>query len=145
MTGDPVLPEFLRARLKELPTGPGVYLFRDREGKALYIGKAISIRKRVAGHFRFYGQGSSTKEGLMLSKTVTIDALETPTEVEALLLEAAMVKERLPKYNSALRDDKSYPFLKLTAEEYARVERSLGRAPTYTELGVFSVMWSEHC
>jgi excinuclease ABC subunit C len=127
MRSGSIIPEYLSARLKELPAGPGVYLFRDREGKMLYIGKALSIRKRVAGHFRFYGEGASTKEGLMLSQTVTVDVMETPTEAEALLLESAMVKERMPKYNKMLRDDKSYPFLKITGEEYPRLLVVRGR------------------
>ncbi len=120
------LPEHLKTRLKELPSGPGVYLFKNREKEAIYIGKALSIKKRVAGHFRFFGSGFS-KETLMLSQVVWIDALETASEAEALLLEASLVKEQLPKYNSMLRDDKSYPFLKLTAEEYPRLLVVRGR------------------
>ena len=115
-----MIPEHLKARLLELPQKPGVYLFKDRAGKVLYIGKALSLKKRVASHFRFYGRDLS-KEGVMLSHLWAVDILETPTEAEALLLEAALVKEQLPKYNKLLRDDKSYPFLKITAEEYPRL------------------------
>ncbi len=114
------LPEALKIRLQEIPEKPGVYFFKDREGKALYIGKALSLKKRVAGHFRSFGETFS-KEGLMLSQVSGVDFLETPTEAEALLLEASLVKELLPKYNKMLRDDKSFPYLKITAEEYPRL------------------------
>ena len=120
------VPEALKLRLKELPEKPGVYFFKDREGKALYIGKALSLKKRVAGHFRFYGE-SFSKEGMMLSQIRRVDVLETPTEAEALLLEASLVKEMLPKYNKMLRDDKSFPYLKITAEEYPRLVIARGR------------------
>ena len=115
-----VLPEYLKRRLSEMPERPGVYLFKNREKEAIYIGKALSLKKRIAGHFRFFGSGFS-KEALMLSQVVSIDILETSTEAEALLLESSLVKEQLPKYNQMLRDDKSYPFLKLTSEEYPRL------------------------
>jgi excinuclease ABC subunit C len=103
------VPEYLKTRLKEIPSHPGVYLFKNRENKAIYIGKALSLKKRIAGHFRNFSQ-SSSKEGLMLSQVAGIDVLETSTDAEALLLEASLVKEQLPKYNQLLRDDKSYPF-----------------------------------
>ncbi len=120
------LPEFLKKRISELPATPGVYFFKNREGQAVYIGKALSIRKRVAGHFRFYGE-SFSKEGIMLSQTARIDYVETPTEAEALLLESGMVKQFNPKYNQLLKDDKSYPYLKITAEPYPRLLVVRGR------------------
>ncbi len=115
-----ILPEALKLRLKEIPEKPGVYFFKDRDGKALYIGKALSLKKRVTGHFRSFGE-SFSKEGLMLSQVSRIDFLETPTEAEALLLEMSLVKENLPKYNKMLRDDKAYPYLKITSEETPRL------------------------
>ena len=120
------LPEYLKRRLAELPGRSGVYLFKDRQGKAVYIGKALSLKKRVADHFRHYGETLS-KEGMMLSLVSRIDILETPSEAEALLLEASLVKEQLPKYNVMLRDDKSYPYLKITGEEYPRLVVTRGR------------------
>lgn len=113
-------PEALVRRIAELPDGPGVYIFKNRDGDPVYIGKALSIRKRVAGHFRFYGAAGS-KEGAMLGQTARIDVIETASEADALLLEASMVREQLPRYNSDLRDDKSFPYLKLTAEEFPRL------------------------
>ncbi len=114
------LPKYLKIRLQEMPERPGVYFLKNRDNEIIYIGKALSLKKRIAGHFRFFGQGLS-KETLMMSQVARIDILETPTEAEALLLEASLVKEQLPKYNQMLRDDKSYPFLKITAEEYPRL------------------------
>lgn len=115
-----MIPESLRQRIQDLPDRPGVYLFKDREKTPVYIGKALSIRKRVLSHFSHFGQTLS-KEGKMLGELRRIDFIETPTEAEALLLEASLVKERQPKYNQELKDDKSYPFLKITAEEFPRL------------------------
>jgi predicted GIY-YIG superfamily endonuclease len=80
---------------------PGTYLFKDRDGRPIYIGKANSIRKRVLSHYRSYGETFS-KEGVMLGEVDAIDFIETPTEEEALLLEASLVKENRPKFNQAL-------------------------------------------
>ena len=121
-----MVPENIKIRIQELPPRPGVYFFKDVEGRTVYIGKALSIQKRVAGHFRYFGETLS-KEGVMLGQVRRIDFIETPTEAEALLLEASLVKESLPKYNAELRDDKSYPYLKITAEEYPRLLIVRGR------------------
>lgn len=121
------LPIFLKDRIQTLPMTAGVYFFLNRENQAIYIGKARSIRKRVGGHFRFFGELS--KEGKMLSEVNGIHFVETPTEAEALLLESSLVKEKMPKYNQELKDDKSYPYLKITAEEYPRLLVVRGRKP----------------
>ena len=110
----------LKRRIGELPERPGVYLFKDSEKHPLYIGKALSIRKRVLSHFRYFGE-SFSKEGRMLREMSVIDFIETPSEAEALLLEASLIKENQPKYNQELKDDKSYPFLKITADEFPRL------------------------
>lgn len=114
------IPEFLKAQIGALPTEPGVYFFKDAQGRSLYVGKALSIRNRVLGHFRFFGETFS-KEGILLAQVRKIEHIRTPTEAEALLLESSLIKELQPKYNQALRDDKSYPYLKITAEEYPRL------------------------
>jgi excinuclease ABC subunit C len=123
-----LIPESLRQRIRELPEEPGVYFFKDARGKPLYIGKARSIHKRVSSHFRYFAEAFS-KEGKMLRETRRIDFLKTSSEAEALLLEASLVKENQPKYNQDLKDDKSYPFLKITAEEYPRLLVARGRKP----------------
>lgn len=120
------LSQRIKDRIASLPNGPGVYLFKERGGRSIYIGKALSLRKRVMGHFRFYGETFS-KEGVMLKQVERIDFIETPSEAEALLLESSLVKESLPKYNAELKDDKSYPFLKITDEEYPRLLVTRGR------------------
>ncbi len=114
------IPQILKERILSLPVTSGVYLFLNREGAVLYIGKARSIKKRVGGHFRSFGE-SFSKEGKMLADVSRIDFIETSTEAEALLLESSLVKENLPKYNQELKDDKSYPYLKVTGEEYPRL------------------------
>ncbi len=128
MSSARTLPEYLKKRIQELPLTPGVYFFKNREGNPLYIGKAVSIRKRVTGHFRCYGETFS-KEGAFLSQTTRIDFIETPSEAEALLLESSLVKQFVPKYNQELKDDKSYPYLKITAQEYPRLLIVRGRKP----------------
>ncbi|HXV18442.1 MAG TPA: excinuclease ABC subunit UvrC [Candidatus Omnitrophota bacterium] len=116
----------MKERIAALPTGPGVYLFLNREKIPVYIGKAVSIKKRVQSHFRYFGE-SFTKEGVMLAEVRAIQTIETPTEAEALLLEASLVKESQPRYNQELKDDKSYPFLKITSEEFPRLLVVRGR------------------
>ena len=115
-----LIPDFLKSRIAGLPDRPGVYLFKDRGNHPIYIGKALSLRKRVMGHFRCYGE-SFTKEGVMLAQVKRIDVIETPTEAEALLLESCLVKESLPTYNQDLGDDRKFPSLKITGEEYPRL------------------------
>lgn len=116
-----LIPEALKSRIAQLPESSGVYLFKSRDGEVLYVGKAVSIRRRVAGHFRCYGE-SFSKEGILLAQITRIDHIETPGEAEALLLEASLIKQLRPKYNQELKDDKSYPFLKITAERYPRLQ-----------------------
>ncbi len=110
----------LKDRIQSLPDRPGVYLFKDVKNHPVYIGKARAIRKRVRSHFRNFGE-SFSKAGAMLAEVRRIDFIETTDEAEALLLESSLVKEWNPKYNQELKDDKSYPFLKITAETYPRL------------------------
>jgi excinuclease ABC subunit C len=104
---------------RRLPDQPGVYLFKDADGKVMYVGKARSIRKRVAGHF----SGKSTMGGgEMVSRIATIDFLVTETEAEALLAEQQFIKRHRPPFNIRLRDDKSYPYIGISLdEEFPRV------------------------
>ncbi|MGH2913724.1 MAG: GIY-YIG nuclease family protein, partial [Solirubrobacteraceae bacterium] len=107
---------------RELPDEPGVYLFRDDRGRVIYVGKAISIRKRVASHFSGRaGAGSRAGRG-MLEMIEQIEALVVHTESEALLVEQNFIKQYQPKFNIRLRDDKSYPYIAISLdEEYPRV------------------------
>lgn len=100
---------------RELPDAPGVYLFRDSGGTVIYVGKAVSLRKRVASHFA--GGGSQLTE-----RVETIEFLVTDTEAEALLAEQTFIKQHRPRFNVRLRDDKSYPYIGVSLdEEYPRV------------------------
>jgi excinuclease ABC subunit C len=111
-------PTDVDSQRKRLPDQPGVYLFKDRHGQALYVGKARSIRKRVASHFSGRSRG-----GLDLtSQIATIDFLVTETEAEALLAEQQFIKRHRPRFNIRLRDDKSYPYIGISLdEEFPRV------------------------
>ena len=98
-----------------LPDAPGVYLFRGPRGKLLYVGKARSLRKRVASYFV---RGADTaKSEALLSSYRDIETIVTNTELEALLLENALIKKHRPRYNVCLRDDKTYPYIKITTGE----------------------------
>ena len=106
----------LQEKLKKVPTQPGVYLFKDAQGKILYVGKAVSLRKRVLTYFQ-PSRPLSGKIARLIQQTADIDWITTGSEAEALLYEASLIKEESPKYNILFRDDKSYPVLKVTVEE----------------------------
>ncbi|MBV9603465.1 MAG: GIY-YIG nuclease family protein, partial [Solirubrobacterales bacterium] len=101
-------------RRRELPDEPGVYLFRDARGKVIYVGKAKSIRKRVASHF----SNPSTRGGSGLLEIIDqIEALVVHTDAEALLAEQNFIKQYKPRFNIRLRDDKSYPYIAISLDE----------------------------
>jgi excinuclease ABC subunit C len=111
-------PGSIEEQRRNLPDAPGVYIFRDRNGDALYVGKANSVRKRVASHFS--GHSSSSPE--MLKRADSIEVLLTATEAEALLTEQSFIKRHRPRFNIRLRDDKSYPYVAISMDEdYPRV------------------------
>lgn len=100
---------------ENVPDAPGVYLFKDRRGKILYVGKARSLKKRVASYFV---RGSEvTKTEALLDSFEDVETIVTNTELEALLLENALIKKHRPRYNVCLRDDKTYPYVKITTGE----------------------------
>src|SRR5262245_19374448 len=128
---------------RELPDAPGVYVFRDRGGNALYVGKANSIRKRVASHFA--GRGSGRGAGMggtaeLIDRTESIETLVTQTEAEALLAEQSFIKRYRPRFNIRLRDDKSYPYVGVSLdEEFPRVYFTRERhRPNRAYFGPFS-------
>ncbi len=106
----------LEQKIGHLPTQPGVYLFKDRQGTILYVGKAGNIRHRVRSYFQKPSE-KGTKTSVMLEKVADIETIVTHTEKEALILEDNLVKEHHPRYNVKLRDDKRYPCLRLSVEE----------------------------
>jgi excinuclease ABC subunit C len=109
----------LKEQRRALPDGPGVYLFKDEQGKALYVGKARSIRKRVASHF-----SKPATRGVveMIDQVAEIDFIATETDAEALLAEQEFIKRHRPLFNVRLRDDKSYPYIGISLDEdYPRI------------------------
>ena len=113
--------EEIRTRLRGLPAGPGVYLFRDSRGDVLYIGKAKSLRARVRSYFNRSGDSRPGVGGLV-QRVRDVDVIVTSSEAEALHLEQNLVKRHRPPFNVRLRDDKSFPYIAVTVEdEYPRV------------------------
>ncbi len=102
-----------------LPLTPGIYLMRDARREILYIGKAKSLRKRVRSYFKV--PAPIPKITILMSKVRAIDHIDTPTEVDALLLEAHLIRQHQPRYNQDLKDDKSFPLLKITRERFPRI------------------------
>src|SRR2546428_3750112 len=113
--------ERLKARIKELPDRPGVYLHKDAEGEVIYVGKARNLRNRVASYV--VGKGDRDPFGNALVKEIeAIDFVTTNNELEAVMLENNLIKTHQPRYNVLLRDDKTYPYLKVTmSEDFPRV------------------------
>ena len=111
-----VIPEQILEKIPHLPESPGVYLWRDREGTVLYVGKAKRLRSRVRSYVAQDHVESIKTRALMLG-AANLETIVVPTEAEALILEANLIKEYHPKYNIALRDDKSYPYIKVTVSE----------------------------
>jgi excinuclease ABC subunit C len=99
---------------RQLPDGPGVYLFKDKRGRVLYVGKASSIRKRVGSHF---SKPATRGAYEMLDQIETIDFVVTETEAEALLAEQNFIRRHRPRFNVRLRDDKSYPYIGISLDE----------------------------
>jgi excinuclease ABC subunit C len=102
---------------RALPDQPGVYLFRDRQGRVIYVGKAKSVRKRVASHFSKAQVPSSPGHAEMVASVVHIECVVVATEAEALLAEQSFIKQYRPRFNIRLRDDKSYPFIAISLDE----------------------------
>ena len=111
--------EPLTKKLSSLPQVPGVYLFKDKEGQILYIGKALNLRKRLSSYFQ--GRFHSPKIAVMVKRVGDFEIIETQTEVDALLLEAQLARKHGPPYNTQLKDDKSFPLLKLTSDRFPRL------------------------
>lgn len=109
-------PLTLEEKLKNLPTNPGCYLYKDKEGQIIYVGKAINLRNRVRSYFQ-KSANHTPKTRKLVANIVDMDWVLTDTELEALILECNLIKKHQPKYNVRLRDDKQYPYLMLTTSE----------------------------
>ena len=111
----------IKENLKKLPDSPGVYMHKDRLGQVIYVGKAISLRNRVRQYFQS-SANQNPKVRAMVSHIAEFEYIVCRTEMEALILECNLIKKYAPKYNVLLRDDKTYPYIKVTLqEEYPRI------------------------
>ncbi len=122
--------ERLRDKANSLPQVPGVYIMKDSEGKIIYVGKSKRLKNRVTSYF--VGSSHNLKTAKMVSKVSDFDYIVCKTEIEALSLENTLIKKHYPKYNIRLKDAKSYPYIKVTNEEYPKLivtrERKSDRA-----------------
>jgi len=110
----------LRDKLSGLPRSPGCYLFKNRRNAVIYVGKAKSLRNRVRSYFR-NGRTDGAKSHLLKAQIADFEIIVTDTEMEALILEMNLIKEYKPKYNIRLKDDKSYPYIRVTNERFPRI------------------------
>ena len=110
----------LQDKLGNIPVSPGVYLFKNKEGNILYVGKAVNLRNRVRQYFHS-SRGHEPRIASMVSRISDLEMITTDSEVEALILEANLIKLHKPRYNVNLKDDKSYPYIVITKEPYPRV------------------------
>ena len=111
----------LQAKIRTIPTDPGVYLYRNAEGDVIYVGKAKNLRSRVASYFH-EGRWEDAKTGTLVREAVDVDYIVVANNKEALALENNLIKQRKPRFNILLRDDKTYPYVKLTlGERWPRV------------------------
>ena len=117
--------EVILAALPSLPSSPGVYRMVSAKGDVLYVGKAKNLKKRVASYSKIAGQ--STRILRMVAQTASLEVVSTHTEVEALLLEANLIKKLRPRYNILLRDDKSFPYILITGDDkWPRISKHRG-------------------
>src|SRR5512146_1249850 len=111
----------LPEKIRTLPTQAGVYLYKNPDGEVIYVGKAKNLRSRVRSYF-VVGRAEDAKTGSLLREAVDVDYIVVDNEKEALALENNLIKQKQPRFNILLRDDKTYPYLKLTlAEKYPRI------------------------
>ena len=111
----------IEEELKKLPGQPGVYLMHDDKDEIIYVGKAISLKNRVRQYFQA-GRNRTPKIEKMVSLIKRFEYIVTDSEMEALILESNLIKEHQPKYNAMLKDDKSYPCIRITVgEQYPRI------------------------
>src|ERR1700732_317063 len=110
----------LREKVAQLPLAPGVYLYKDAAAKVIYVGKAKILRARVRSYFN-EDKLSDVKTGSLIAEARDIDYILVDNEKEALALENNLIKQYKPRFNVLLRDDKTYPYIKLTSERFPRV------------------------
>jgi len=114
------LPESIWIKLAELPSKPGVYLHKDKNGKIIYVGKAKNLKNRIRSYFQ-QGRIVDAKTKAMISHIYSFDYIIVDTEDEAFILEDNLIKQNKPKYNILLRDDKTFPYIKITNDEFPKI------------------------
>src|ERR1700712_2220340 len=107
----------LLEKIRTLPTSPGCYLYKNAEGVVIYVGKAKNLRARVRSYFLKATQANNRKTGSLMREAVDIEYITVANEQEALALENNLIKQRKPRFNILLRDDKTYPYIKLTLQD----------------------------
>jgi len=110
----------LKEKIKNLPSNPGVYIFKNKNGKIIYIGKASNLRNRIRSYFQS-NKHFDAKTNALVRNVFDLEYIITETEAEALILEDTLIKRHKPRYNIMLRDDKTYPYIKITNELYPRI------------------------
>jgi len=110
----------LKEKLQNIPRSPGVYLFKDKNKKVIYVGKAVVLRNRVRSYFQG-GKIDDPKSKRLKSRIRDLEIIVTDSEIEALILEANLIKEYKPRYNVNLKDDKSFPYIRVTNEKFPRI------------------------
>jgi len=104
---------------EQVPHGPGVYIFQDKAGRILYVGKAVDLRTRVSSYFS--GKSDNIKTEDMVENIASLETIKVLSEIEALILEANLIKKYLPPYNIKLTDDKDYLYIKITGGHYPKI------------------------
>ncbi len=133
--------DYLRSKASELPKSPGVYIMENAAGKVIYVGKSRALRNRVSQYFHGAHDAKTTK---MASNVHDFRYITCDTEFEALILENKLIKQYTPKYNILLKDAKSYPYIKVTSEEYPRIVMTRNRKEDGTYYGPYSSAASIH-
>lgn len=113
------VPPGFKSKIDRLPLTSGVYLMRNADGQVIYVGKAVSLKKRVQSYFR--QAKTISKTDFLVSEMTDLSWIDTASEAEALILESSLIKKHQPKYNIELRDDKSYPYIEVTSEDFPRI------------------------
>lgn len=114
------IPEILKSKLANLPTNPGIYQYKNSLGKIIYVGKAKNLRSRVRSYFQ-NNRPRDAKTTALLKKIADLEIIVVNSEAEALILEDTLIKKHKPRYNVMLRDDKTYPYVRITNEQYPRI------------------------
>jgi len=120
----PAPPEAVAAALSALPDAPGVYLFSDASGRVVYVGKATRLKQRVRSYWQAKGEPGAHRMRDEIAAVTAIDWTVTDSPKEALVLEANLIRKHLPRFNIRLRDDRSYPYIRVTNDPYPRIERT---------------------